>query len=69
MIDKSALFHKPIEQDAEDACYAIFDLCKVGIAATDTRMNVDLSMSYQSLFEAIAALAQDAIERMEGGEK
>lgn len=65
MIDKSALFDKPIEQDAEGSCFAIVDLCKVGIAATDTHMNVDLSTAYQSLFEAIAALAQDAIERME----
>jgi len=65
MIDKSALFSNEITQDAEGSCMAIFNLCRVGIAANDTTMAVDLRKGgYDSLFEAIAALAEDAIERL-----
>lgn len=69
MIDKSSIYENPITQDAEGSCHAIFDLCKIGIAANDTVMNIDVSTANQALFEAIAALAEDAIERMEGGGK
>lgn len=70
MIDKSRLFDNDIFQDAEGSCYAIFKLCKVGIAANDTTMAVDLTKGgYDALFEAIAALAEDAIERLEADEK
>ncbi len=66
MIDKSALFEGNITQTAEGSCYAIFNLCKIGIAAGDTTMAVDLTKGgYDSLFESIAALAEDAIERIE----
>lgn len=69
MIDKSRLFASEIDQDAEDSCYAIFNLCKVGIAANDTIMNIDLTKGgFDALFEAIAALAEDAIERIEDEE-
>lgn len=66
MIDQSALYSDNIAQDAEGSCYAIFKLCKVGIAAGDSTMSVDLTKGgYDALFEAIAALAEDAIERLE----
>ncbi|MBZ0127972.1 MAG: hypothetical protein K8F59_02545 [Rhodobacteraceae bacterium] len=70
MIDKSRLFDNDTTQDAEGSCYAIFNLCKVGIAANDTNMAVDLTKGgYDALFEAIAALAEDAIERLEADKK
>lgn len=66
MIDKSNLFDGNIIQDAEGSCYTIFNLCKVGLAANDTTMAIDLTKGgYDALFEAIAALAEDAIERLE----
>lgn len=66
MIDKSSLYDSDLRQDAEGSCYAILNLCRVGIAATDTAMAVDPSKGgFGSLFEAIGALAADAIERIE----
>ncbi|MCR9088682.1 MAG: hypothetical protein NXH97_18275 [Rhodobacteraceae bacterium] len=66
MIDKSSLYDCKLRQDAEGSCYAILNLCRVGIAATDSAMAVDLSKGgFEALFEAIGALAEDAIDRME----
>lgn len=66
MINKSSLYDGKTSQDAEGSCYAIFNLCKVGIAASDTNSGMDLTRgAYDALFEAIAALAEDAIERLE----
>lgn len=70
MIDKSAIYSGGITQDAEGSCYAIFNLCKVGIAAGDSTMAVDLTKGgYDALLESIAALAEDAIDRIEASKK
>ncbi|KEP68542.1 hypothetical protein DL1_11345 [Thioclava dalianensis] len=67
MIDKSSLYDKSVPVDAEGNCYAILDLCRIGAAATDTTLSIDVTTSYKSLFECIAALASDVIEQMDGG--
>ena len=65
MIDKSALFEGEITQDAEGSLSAIFNLCKMGIAANDSCMSVDVKNGgNDALYEAIAALAEDGIERL-----
>jgi uncharacterized small protein (DUF1192 family) len=66
MIDKSNIYTAGVSQDAEGSCYAIFNLCKMGIAAGDSTMAVDLTKGgFDSLFESIAILAEDAIDRLE----
>ena len=71
MNDTFVLYDATIRKTAESNCYAIFNLCRVGIAASDTRNNVDLvnKGGYDTLFEAIAELAADAIERLETGQR
>lgn len=59
------IYRTKVTQDAEGACYSIFKLCKVGIAAGDTTLGIDLTEGgYDALFEAIAGLAQEGIERL-----
>lgn len=66
MIDKSNLFSGKIVQDAEGSLYSIFNLCKMGIAANDSCMSIDVkSGGNDALFEIIAVLAEDAIARLE----
>jgi len=66
MIEKSFLYKGPVLEDAESACMSIIELCKVGLAADSTTMNVDLTDGgYSALFEMIAALANDAVDRLE----
>ena len=51
MTDKSSMYDSKIVQDAEGSCYAIVNLCRVGIAATDSAMAVDLSKGgFEALF-------------------
>lgn len=59
------IYSTKVTQDVEGSCYAIFKLCKVGIAAGDSTLGIDLTEGgYDALFEAIAGLAQEAIERL-----
>lgn len=60
------LYQGNVTQDAEANCYTIFNLCKVGIAASETAAAIDLGEGgYVALFEIIAELASDTIERLE----
>ncbi len=70
MNDSFALYEAEYKKSAEGNCYAIFNLCRVGIAASDSAMNIDLANKggYDALLEAIAELAADAIERLETAE-
>ena len=55
-----------LSQDAVTSCNAIFKLCKVGLAAGDSTMGIDLTKGgYDALFEAIAGLAHCAIDNLE----
>ncbi|WP_170545280.1 hypothetical protein [Ruegeria arenilitoris] len=67
MNDTFDLYDSKVTKSAEGNCYAIFNLCRVGIAASDSTMNIDLANrgGYDALLEAIAELAADAIERLE----
>ncbi|WP_170386984.1 hypothetical protein [Ruegeria atlantica] len=67
MKDTFALYESSVTKSAEGNCYAIFNLCRVGIAASDSAMNIDLvnKGGYDALLEAIAELAADTIERLE----
>jgi len=70
MIDKSNLFQADITQDAEDSFITIYNLAKVGLAASDTAMAVDLTKGgFDALFEAIAAYAEDGMERWDAERK
>ena len=60
------IYSSKVTQDAEGSCYAIFKLCKVGLAAGDSTMGIDLTKGgYDALFEAIAGLAHCAIDNLE----
>ncbi len=67
MNDTRGIFEAEVGRTPESNCYAIFNLCKVGIAASDSAMNIDLASKggYDALLESIAELAADAIDRLE----
>lgn len=66
MIDYSDIYSAKTIHEAEDSCAGIINLCVTGIAASDSMMNVDVSGGpTRVLFETIATLAKDAIERIE----
>lgn len=70
MIDQSRIYTAGFNHTAEGSVYAIFNLCKLGIAAGDSCTAIDLTKgAYDALFEAIAVLAEDAIERIEAEER
>ena len=66
MIDRSTIYGPETIHDAATSLNAIIMLCKIGVAAGETVMNVKLSAgSFDVLFEQIAMLAEDAEERIE----
>ena len=63
------IFESGTSNDAERKLYNIVNLCRVGVASSDTAMNVDLTKGgHCELYEAIAALASDAIDQLETGD-
>jgi hypothetical protein len=66
MNTKHPIYKNDLRLDAEDSLYSIINLCKVGVAAGDTTMAVEMKDGgLCALFEAIASVAQDGIDRME----
>lgn len=67
MNDTHEIYDTKLPRTPERNCYEIFNLCRVGIAATDSALNIDLvnKGGYDALLEAIAELAADAIDKLE----
>ena len=58
--------------DAEGLAYRILGVAKVGAAATDSTLNIDVSDGFTATFEIIAHLTDELIEALErerGGAK
>ncbi|MEX0349833.1 MAG: hypothetical protein AB3N15_10465 [Paracoccaceae bacterium] len=57
------------EGDALDKAFSILALARVGVAASDSTLNIDLIKSgYGGLLETIAQLATDIVEMQPGFE-
>ena len=60
------VFSQHIDRDVDSIFLEIRALAKVGVAASDTNMNVDLRVSgHQELYATIGRLAIEGINRME----
>lgn len=66
MSDHHQLYELPHPVYASSICNRIYGLSRIGVAATDSAMNLDLNKSgYFELFEVIAQLAFDLGDMIE----
>lgn len=60
------IYDMPASKDPSGIAYRLHELCKVGAAATDTTLNIDLSKDgYRGMFETMAELCENLIDQLE----
>ncbi len=63
------IFDVPLKTDTYDKALKILALSRMGVAASDTAMNIDLSMrGYGEVLEIIGQLASDILDMEPGFE-
>ncbi len=63
------IFDVPLKTDTYDKALKILALSRMGVAASDTAMNIDLSTrGYGELLEVIGQLASDILDMQPGFE-
>lgn len=62
---KDSIYENDIDETAERKLYTILSLCRVGVAASDSVMNVDLAKGgHCEMYEIIAKLAGEAVDML-----
>lgn len=65
-----SIYENGAGNDAEGIAYRLHGLCRVGAAASDSLMNIDLSKGgYIDLFETMAGLCDQLVDAISQAEK